>query len=112
VLQFLSKEAQPGQTVYVFDPELPLIFYTGLKIIDGRAGNGQLPEVLPDWILSESASGVMSVPPSLLPDSLAAQYRVISLPVHDSRRMGVIPEPDVYEFETADMTSLLIYKKR
>ena len=112
VVQFLRKEAQPGQSVYVFDPELPLIFYTGLKIIDGRAGNGLLPQVLPDWVLSESASGVISVPPTLLPESLASEYRVIALPVHDSRRMGVIPEPDVYEFESAGMTSLLIYKKR
>ena len=112
VVQFLRKEAQPRQTVFVFDPELPLIFYTGLEIIDGRAVDGELPGVLPDWVLSESASGVMSVPPSLLPDSFAAHYRVISLPVHDSRRMGVIPEPDVYEYESANMTSLLIYKKR
>jgi hypothetical protein len=112
VVQFLRKEAQPGQTVYVVDPEFPLIFYTGLKIIDGRVGHGELPRVLPDWILSESASGVMPDPPSLLPDSLSARYLAISLPVHDSRGMGVIPEPDWYQYESPNLTSLLIYKKR
>jgi hypothetical protein len=112
VVQFLRKEARPGQTVFVFDPELPLMFYTGLKIIDGRQDRGELPGDLPDWVFSESVSGVMSVPPSLLPESLAAHYRAISLPVHNSRRMGVIPEPDVYEYESAGLTDLLIYKKR
>jgi len=54
----------------------------------------------------------MTVPPSPLPDSLSALYLTISLPVHDSARMGVLPEPDFYEYESAKLTNLLIYKKR
>jgi hypothetical protein len=112
VVQFLRKEAQPGQTVYVVDPEFPLIFHTGLKIIDGSRGDDRLSGELPDWILSESASGVVSDPPILLPDELAAHYRIVSLPVHDSARLGAVPEPDLYEYNSAKMTSLLIYEKR
>ena len=48
VVAYLNREARPGQSIYVFDPEFPLIFYTPCQIIDGRLQDGKLPVQLPD----------------------------------------------------------------
>ena len=112
VLEFLNGEARPGQTVFGFDPEFPLIFYTRLKIVDGRLSRGNLPGPLPDWILSESASGVSDktiVPPA----SLIVYYEPVVISVHNSRRNGCIPLPNIYEYTTARTYSpFLLYKKK
>jgi 4-amino-4-deoxy-L-arabinose transferase-like glycosyltransferase len=110
VLDALSRKAQAGETVWVADPELPLMFYTGMKIIDARL---EVPTALPDWILPESASGVVAQPPLQVPDSVKSSYETIILSVHDSDRLDSIPEPDVYQYRTTSQRAdFLIYKKR
>ena len=111
-LTFLQQNTQPGQSVYVFDPEFPLHFYTKLKIVDGRFYGNHLPEPLPDWILAQSLSGVIELPPLSLDAELASLYERIDLHLRDSRRGGTIPEPDIYEYLTAPgLKPLTIYKK-
>src|SRR6202011_4115036 len=83
VRDFFSKEARPGQTVWVQDPEFPLIFYTGLQVIDARL---RTPDNLPDWILPQSASGLLDQNTLALPDSIKSYYEAISIRVHDSDR--------------------------
>ena len=112
VVAYLNHEAQPGQTIYSFDPEFPLIFYTPCKIIDGRLQGGRLPEELPDWILSESASGVVNYRLLGLPAGLQTDYETITISVHASRRMGCVPEPDIYQYRSAEMAPYVIYRRK
>src|SRR6266568_838887 len=91
VRDFFYKEAHAGQAVWVPDPEFPLIFYTGLKVIDGRL---KTPESLPDWILPESASGLSNERLLAIPDSVKPYYDVIRIRVHNSDRLDNVPEPD------------------
>jgi hypothetical protein len=110
VRDFFSREAHAGQTVWTPDPEFPLIFYTGLKIIDGRL---RAPEGLPDWILPRSASGLVDQNPLAVPDSVKPHYDSIFIQVHDSDRLDNLPEPDCYQYHsTQKLTDFLIYRKR
>jgi hypothetical protein len=110
VRDFFVKEAMPGQTVWVRDPEFPLIFYTGLEIIDARL---RIPENLPDWILPQSASGLSDQNTLTPPDSIKSYYEAISIRVHDSDRLDNVPEPDCYQYQsTQRFTDFLIYRKR
>ena len=110
VLDAFSKNARAGESVWVADPEFPLIFYTGVKIIDARLG---IPDRLPDWILPESASGLVTQHPLHVPGAAMSSYDAIILSVHDSDRFDSVPEPDVYQYRTTSQRAdFLIYKKR
>jgi 4-amino-4-deoxy-L-arabinose transferase-like glycosyltransferase len=97
IVDFFETHAQPGQRVLSFDPEFPLIFYTGLGVIDGRIM--EPPSELPDWVLPVSASGDVTREPAALPE-LQPRYTLITIFVHDSSMFNSIPEPDVYQFHT------------
>lgn len=110
VRDFFAAHAQPGQRVLSFDPELPLMFYTPLGIIDGRImapPDGQLP----DWILPQSASAIAPQADAALPDFLKPHYEAITLQVHDSVYGDGVPEPDVYQYRTAtNLGPFIIYR--
>jgi hypothetical protein len=110
VLEFFKREARPRQMVLSFDPEFPLRFYTQLAVIDGvlmAPPKGRLP----DWILPDSASGVMAQDPVALPDFLKPHYETITIPVHDSIKGDSIPEPDAYQYQTVQTrVPFVLYK--
>ena len=116
VLDFLNKEAREGQSVLVLDPEFPLIFYTPLKIIDARlvgADETNTTMPWPDWILSQSASGLSGDQPIQPSDDVKAEYETIIIYVPNSTRGGSIPEPDLYQYHTAQSRSqFILFKKR
>jgi 4-amino-4-deoxy-L-arabinose transferase-like glycosyltransferase len=112
VLAYLDREARPGQTIVVFDPEFPLIFYTPCQVIDARLQGDRPLAPLPDWILPESASGLVEGPSLTLPAPLQPFYETITLPVHASARLGSIPEPDVYHYDSAPLAPYVLYKRK
>lgn len=112
VVSFLQQNAMPDESVFVFDPEFPLIFYTGMRVIDSRFGAKLNMKDLPDWILSESASGVISYPPVRLPKALHPFYKSIRITVHDTPRDASRPDPAVHvSFTSRRRTRMTIYKK-
>lgn len=112
VLDFLNKEARPGQSIFVFDPEFPLVFYTSLKIIDARFLRSRGISILPDWILTKCASCDVEMGYFSLGE-LKPYYEEVVIRVKDSRRNGNIPEPDLYQYRTAQSLSpFILYKKK
>ncbi len=112
VVRYLRQNAKPDQSLYVFDHEFQLIFYIDMRVIDGRFTQTLNPNDLPDWILSESASGVIPSTPIQLPTSLIKLYEPVVLDVHDTSRQASRPGPDVHiPFTAPKMTQLVIYKK-
>jgi hypothetical protein len=111
VVNFLRAKAHPGETVFVLDPEFPLIFYTPLRIIDGRFRDGTLSEPLPDWILSESASGTTQQQALELPPNLSARYETIVFSVHNSSRHAWNPER--FEYRAVETrVQFVVYRRR
>lgn len=113
VLAFLEEHAEAGQTIWVADPEFPLMFYTELRIIDARYH--PFPEEPPEWVFGTSASGVANRRPLEVPAGVRTLYRETPLEVRRSRRSGNIPNPHAHAwFEVAASESELmpIYRKR
>jgi hypothetical protein len=109
VLQFFRANAAPGQQVWVRDPEFPLIFYTGLRVIDARLNQ---PREMPDWILPQSASGLIEQESLEIPDSIKSNYVPVFLTVHDSDRLANVPEPDVYQYRTTQKVAPFVIYRR
>ena len=112
VVTYFRQNAESDESVFVFDPEFPLIFYTDMRIVDGRFKRKIYRHDLPDWILTESASGVPSNPSVNLAKSLIRHYKPITITVHDTLRGGSRPDPHVHApFTTPKMKKTVIYKK-
>lgn len=110
VIEFLKREATPGQSILVYDSEFPLIFYTNMQVIDGRFTAGKT--VRPDWFFPIGPSCVFDMKPDSIPDYLAADFTPLEIEVHRSKRAGSIPDPDKYEyFSTGDKERFVIYKR-
>lgn len=110
VLKFLKPQIQPGDVLVSWDPELPLVFYTPVKLADARL-TGPPSNRLPDWILPQSASGLLDQPPVPLQDLFKPYYETIILTVHNSPRSGNLPEPDYYQYQSAKAaSSFVIYR--
>ncbi|QWR76464.1 hypothetical protein [Candidatus Magnetomonas plexicatena] len=118
VVTFINQESN-GKigSIYVADPEFPLIFYTNMAIIDARLFQINIsnlnPQNLPDWILPVSASGIVKTSIGNIPDALNAFYEKLNIEVYDSKADCSVPEPDGYEYFTAERKiSFILYKKR
>jgi hypothetical protein len=68
---------------------------------------------LPEWILPDSASGVVAQDAVILPDFLKPYYETITIPVHGSIKGDSIPEPDIYQYQSVQTrVPFIIYKLR
>jgi len=97
------------QTVFVPDPEFPLIFYTDMRVLDARFR--KLHEE-PDWIIPASPSGLVqrTLP---VPPYIDALYEKVTLQVPASPRNGSRPDPNHFAFFTTRQSEqLVLYKKR
>jgi hypothetical protein len=113
VVRFLRENAGPDQSLLAPDPEFPLIFYTGMRVIDARLLAGRPLDELPDWILAESASAVVAGPEQPLPPSIAGEYETIELTVRDSPPGDSRPDPNVRApFSSERTTTFKIYRRR
>ena len=83
-----------------FDPEFPLMFYTPLIVVDGNL-MAPAKDRLPDWIFPQPASGVVAQAPVPLPDFLKPHYETVTIQVRNSILGDGIPEPDLYQYQTA-----------
>jgi 4-amino-4-deoxy-L-arabinose transferase-like glycosyltransferase len=114
VFDFFSTHASASESVFVMDVEAPLIFYTGMKVIDGRfPENGDAaPEA--DWILTESPSSVVynpgwvfSTPLSELPN-----HKLMILSVRNTARGASRADPHFYQpFAAEDFKNIAIYRR-
>lgn len=113
VVKFLKNDALPGQSVFVFDPEFPLIFYTDMKIIDARISNSFSADKLPDWVFPVSASGISGKSAIAPSEVINKYYDAVTISVHNSSRVGDAPEPDFHEYFTNhDIVPMTVYKRK
>jgi hypothetical protein len=112
VVEYLRENGSPDETVYVDDPEFPIIFHTSMRVIDGRFHRIDR-EALPDWILSESPSAADAPRKLSLPPAMEPLYETIRLAVPATRRGASRPDPEVWQPRTAKETAeLVVYRRR
>ncbi len=113
IIEFFKNNASPDQSVLSQDPEFPLIFHTGMKIIDVRLYPDVQMDNLPDWILPETATGLMHIHDLALPPQIAEFYEPVILKVRNSPRGDTRPYPDERaSFTATDFRDYKIYRKK
>lgn len=112
VVAFLNKNAKPDDRVYIPDPAFPIIFHTGLRVIDARLSPRLDARDLPEWIMAESPAALGGAAPIELPPPLAARYTRIALHVHDSPKGDSRPDPAFHAwFSSPRKRELIVYKR-
>lgn len=113
IVLFFKNNAGPDDSVYAFDNELALLFYTDLQIIDGRFNRQRVTlGNLPDWILTKSSTGIVNYPPVKLTDPVSQYYEPITISVHDTHGSASRPDPSLHvPFTVPQSTEIVIYKK-
>ncbi|KWT94616.1 glycosyltransferase family 39 protein [Candidatus Magnetominusculus xianensis] len=137
LIDFLSENTKPGQTLFLptAGADFPVIFYTQLKVVNGAYDNPMSMEK-PDWIFPLSVSGIddpflkskkysntdksiisdtktFSMDMPGLADFLKQNYDMVEIEVHDTRGIGSVPQPDLYEYFTASGKMLFTaYRKK
>jgi hypothetical protein len=82
LVAYLSVHATPGQTVLVNYEDLPLQFYTNLRVLGGFSAHGLTPDLRPDWVIDRKYGPYRD----LLADILAAgSYERITIASPDIR---------------------------
>jgi len=110
---FFENNSDADDSIYAFDNELALIFYTDLRIIDSRF-NKQVITLnnLPDWILTESSTGIVNYPQFKLAEPLKEYYQPITISVHDTHGFASRPDPSIHVYFTVPkFKEVVIYKK-
>jgi len=112
-VDFFELNAKHGENVFSNHPEFSLMFYTGLKIVDGRFHPNVTLDNLPDWILPLSPSAGSRKEPLEMPPVLNAYYDKIVLTVPNHPVGDTRPDPDLYAFRPAKRTmEFIIYRKK
>jgi len=55
IVEFLREHARPGDSVAIVNGDLPVKFYTGLRVVGGLTGEDLAPVRHADWIIPRSA---------------------------------------------------------
>jgi hypothetical protein len=80
LVAYLSVYATPGQTVLVNYEDLPLEFYTNLRVLGGLAAHGLTPDLRPDWVIDRKYGPYRDLLAGIL---AAGSYERITLPAPD-----------------------------
>ena len=109
LLAYLSVHARPGQTVAVNYEDLPLVFYTRLRVLGGLSGHGLAGDVQPDWVINRKHGPYR--------DRLAAivasgSYERIEIPYPDIRWENR-PQPGEHHYLTVrDEENVVLYRRQ
>jgi hypothetical protein len=117
VIVYINEHKRPGDVALAPSAEMPLIFHTGLQVIDEEAGYAFFgPGSWPEWVFPVSVCHAMDPPPQLEKVSeewLQANYETIRLKVHDSPRGANRPDPNYREpLASRTFEEFVFYRKR
>ena len=114
VLDRFGADFAPEHSAFVDDHELPLIFYTDMRIVEARRAERiwrESSDQHPDWVFPSAPSALLDR--HELRFRPGPSYEPLSVEVPRSRRGGSRPHPDVYEFFTAEERERFeLYRKR
>nr|MBC7244115.1 hypothetical protein [Chloroflexota bacterium] len=108
---YLSQHAKPGQTVLVNYEDLPLQFYTNLRVLGGFAARGVLSDQQPDWVIDRKHGHYRDILAAIL---AAASYERIEIPYPDIRNENREEAYKHYYLLTAqgDEDHVVLYRRR
>jgi hypothetical protein len=106
---YLSGHAQPGQTVAVNYEDLPLMFYSDLRVLGGLSAHGLDSDVQPDWVINRKHGPYNDL---LMEIVDAGSYEQITVPYPDIRWENR-PQPGEHHYLTVhDEENVTLYRRR
>jgi len=108
LVAYLGAKAQPAQTVAVNYEDLPLMFYSDLRVVGGLGLHDLHAQSRPDWLIDRKHGPYRD----LLADIVAeGRYERIELPYPDIRWENR-PEPGVHHYLTVkDAEPVVLYRR-
>jgi len=109
LVAYLATHAKPGETVVINYEDLPLMFYTELRVLGGPSGHGLNSGLRPDWVIDRKYGPYRD----RLAEIVATdRYERIEIPYPDIRWENR-PEPGVHHYLTVqDETAVVLYRRR
>jgi 4-amino-4-deoxy-L-arabinose transferase-like glycosyltransferase len=109
LVAYLSAHAQPGQTVAVNYEDLPLMFYTNLRVLGGLSARGLDGTVQPDWVINRKHGPYGELMMEIVD---AGSYARIEIPYPDIRWENR-PQPGEHHYLTVrDEDNVILYRRR
>jgi hypothetical protein len=109
LVAYFSEYAQPGQTLLVNYEDLPLMFYTKLRVLGGLGAHGLDGNLQPDWVVDRRHGPYRERLAAIV---AAGSYERIELPYPDIRWENR-PEPGVHNYLTVrGADPVILYKRR
>jgi hypothetical protein len=109
LVSYLAQHAQPGQSLLVNYEDLPLMFYTPLRVSGGLGAHGLDSGAQPDWVVDRKYGPYREQLQSIV---ARGSYERIELPYPDIRWENR-PEPGSHNFLSAQGADpVVIYRRR
>ncbi len=109
LVAYLAQHAQPGQSLLVNYEDLPLMFYTPLRVSGGLGAHGLESDAQPDWVVDRKYGPYREQLESIV---ARGSYERIELPYPDIRWENR-PEPGSHNFLSAQGADpVVIYRRR
>jgi 4-amino-4-deoxy-L-arabinose transferase-like glycosyltransferase len=109
LVAYLSAHAQPRQTVAVNYEDLPLMFYSDLRVLGGLSAHGLGSEIQPDWVINRKHGPYNEL---LMEIVGAGSYEQIAIPYPDLRWENR-PQPGEHHYLTVhDEENVTLYRRR
>ena len=107
LVTYLTANAQPAQTVAVNYEDLPLMFYTDLRVVGGLGLHDLDAQSRPDWLIDRKNGPYRDLLADIVAEGL---YERIELPYPDIRWENR-PEPGVHHYLTVrDAEPVVLYR--
>ncbi len=105
---YLADHAREGQTLVVNYEDLPLQFYTLLRVSGGLGTHGLEPDERPDWVVDRRNGPYRERLAAIV---AGGDYRQVALPYPDIRWENR-PQPGVHRYRTAtDAPPVVLYRR-
>ncbi len=108
LVAYLNAHAEPGQTAAVNYEDLPVMFYTDLRVLGGLGLHGLDVESRPDWVVDRRHGPYRDLLAQIV---RSGTYELIELPYPDIRWENR-PEPGVHNYLTVeDAPPVILYRR-
>ena len=109
LLSYLAVHGEAGQTVVVNYEDLPLMFYSDLRVAGGLSGHGLAGNMQPDWVIDRKYGPYRERLAALV---AAGPYERIEIPYPDIRWENR-PQPGEHHYLTVqDEDNVVLYRRQ
>ncbi|MGB9880290.1 MAG: hypothetical protein ACPLRM_05970 [Anaerolineae bacterium] len=109
LVEYLSQHALPGDTALVNDEELPLMFYTDLRVFGGFGLHGVPAKMQPDWVIDRKYGHYRDLLARIIS---SGPYERIEIPYPDIRWESR-PQPGAHHYVTVrGEDNVVLYRRR